>query len=73
MQQGVHRLISNDPDIAAATAVAARRTTARNKLLAAKSRHAVAAVAASNLNFGTIDEHFFTSEQPISYRRFSTP
>ena len=73
MQQGIHRLISDDPDITAATAVAARRTATRNKLLASKSSHAITAVAASNLNFGTIDEHFFTSEQPISYRRFSTP
>src|SRR5438874_9629543 len=61
MQQGIHRLISDDPDITAATAVAARRTTARNKLLTSKRRHAVTAMAASNLNFGTIDEHLFRS------------
>src|ERR1041385_7444965 len=61
MQQRVHRLISDDPDIPATTAVAARRTAARNKLFAAKGSHAVTAVAASNLNFRSIDEHLFRS------------
>ena len=72
MQQGVHRLISNDPDITTAAAVAARRTATRYKFFPSKGSHAVTAVAASNLNFGTIDEHFFTNEQPTSYRRFTS-
>src|ERR1051325_9602619 len=57
MQQRVHGLICDDPDITATTAVAARWTTARNKLFAAKGSHAVTAVAPSNLNFRSIDEH----------------
>src|ERR1041384_2652831 len=57
MQQRVHRLISDDPDITAATAIAARRTAAGHKFFTSKRRHAVTAVAAPNLNFCSIDEH----------------
>jgi hypothetical protein len=44
-------------DIAAASAVAARWTAARNKLFAAKCHAPVATVAGFYANFGFVDEH----------------
>jgi hypothetical protein len=56
MKQRIQRLVSFEPDIAAAPAISTRRPAARHKLFTTKSRHAVAAVPAPNANFGTIYE-----------------
>jgi len=44
-------------DIAAASAVSARRAAARNELLAAEGHTAIAAVAGFHLNFRFVDKH----------------
>jgi hypothetical protein len=57
MKQGVKRRVRNDPNISAAPAVAARRTTARHKLLSTKGRYAIAPMAASYMNLDPINKH----------------
>ena len=57
VQQRVERSIRDHPNIAAASAIAAGRTTARHKLLPTKSRYAVSAVAALNTNLCAINKH----------------
>ncbi len=57
VQERVHRLVGDNPDVATAPAVAPRRTAARDKFFAAKSSHAVTAVATADANLGAINEH----------------
>ena len=45
MKQSIYTFVRFEPDITADSAVAARRSAARNKFFAAKSRYAVSAVA----------------------------
>src|SRR5205814_8803678 len=44
-------------DIATASAIAARRTTARNKLFAAKGNNSIHTITGFHANSGFIDEH----------------
>ena len=57
VQERVHRLVGDDPDIATAPAIAPRRAAARHKLFPAKGSHTVTAVAAADANLGAINEH----------------
>src|SRR5690349_10477029 len=57
VQQSIQRGVGLDPHVAAAATVAPRWTTTGHELLATKRRHAVAAVAALDANFCSIDEH----------------
>jgi hypothetical protein len=58
MQECIETFVRFQPDIATATAIAARRSTARNKLFAAKSCDAISAITRLYTNFYPIDEHF---------------
>jgi hypothetical protein len=57
MKQGIEGGIRYDPNIPTTTAIAARRPTARHKLLPAKSCYAIASVAALNMNLDPINKH----------------
>ena len=57
MNQRVVALAGFHQDVAAASAVAARRAAARHELLAAEGHAAVAAVAGFDANFDFVDEH----------------
>jgi hypothetical protein len=57
MQERVQRRVRYDPHVTAAPSVTARRSAARDKLLAPESSHAVAAVAAFYPNLYAINEH----------------
>jgi hypothetical protein len=57
MEQRIQRRITNQPNVAAATSVTARRSAPGNELLAPKGSHAVAAVASFYPNLDAIDEH----------------
>ncbi len=56
VKQRVQRLVGFEPEVAAAPAVPARWPTARHEFLAAKGRHAVAAVSALDANLGAINK-----------------
>ena len=57
VQQRVQRPISYENDVAAATTIAARWTTARHKLLAPESRNTVTSVTPLYVNLGAINKH----------------
>jgi hypothetical protein len=64
MQERVQRGIGDEHDVAAATAIAARWSTTRHKLLAPESCNAVTAVTALNMNLGAIDKHLKLKATP---------
>src|SRR5258708_7240506 len=57
VQQRIQRRVTDEPNVATAASVTARRSTARDKLFAPESSHAVAAVASLDPNLYAIDEH----------------
>jgi hypothetical protein len=57
MQQRVERRIGNENHIAPTTAVAARWTTTRDKLLTPERRNTVTSITPRDVNFGAINEH----------------
>src|ERR1041384_1169904 len=57
MQQRVERRIRQNNHIAAASTIAARRTTARDKLFAPESCNTVTSVSPLYVNLGAINEH----------------
>ena len=69
VQKRVQRCVRDQPYIASAPAVAARRSAARDKLLAAKGRDAVTAMASLNPNFDPINKH----SDSLSDLRFQIP
>lgn len=64
VKQRIEGGICDNPNIPATTAIAARRPTARHKLLPAKSRYAIASVAALNMNLDPIDKHLNRKRRP---------
>src|SRR5690349_15282596 len=57
VQQRVQRTVRDDKNVADATAVAARWTTARHKLLTPESSNPVTSVTTLDVNLGPINEH----------------
>jgi hypothetical protein len=57
MQQRIQAFGCFNPHIAAAPAVAARRSAARDKFFAPKSRYAVSAVSGFDSDFRSINKH----------------
>src|SRR6185312_4515556 len=51
VKQRIQRAISYDPNIAAATAITARRAAARNELLSPKSGNAISSMSPLDANF----------------------
>jgi hypothetical protein len=62
MNQRVVALAGFHDDVSALAAIAAGWTTARDELLPAKGKAAVAAVACFDSDYGLIDEHGFSSQ-----------
>jgi hypothetical protein len=58
VQKRVQGRVGDEPHVAAAPAVAARRPAARHELLAAKRRHAVAAVPPAHPYPRPVDKQF---------------
>jgi hypothetical protein len=57
MKQSVQGSIGNDPNIAAASAIASGWTTTRDEFLTAKRSNAIAPIATLYTNFGAINKH----------------
>jgi hypothetical protein len=57
MHQRIVALAGFHDDVSALAAIAARRATARDELLPAKGKAAVAAVAGFDSDYGLVDEH----------------
>jgi hypothetical protein len=57
MQQRVERRIGDNPDVATASTLTARWSTAGNKLLPTKCRYAITAPATLDTNFRPINKH----------------
>src|SRR5205823_1174556 len=57
VQERVERIVCDQPHVAAAPALAARRSAARHEFLAPKGRHAVAAVPAPHTYSDAIKKH----------------
>jgi len=57
VQERVHRLVGDNPDVATAPAVAPEGPPRGTNFFAAKSSHAVTAVATAHANLGAINEH----------------
>jgi hypothetical protein len=57
VQQRVHGLVGDNPDVAPPAAVASGRTAAGHEFLATKGRYAISAVATVNANLCPINKH----------------
>src|SRR4030095_1723024 len=74
MQQRIDRFVRDQPNISAATAIAARWTTTRHELLSPKGRYAVATIPTLDSNLGAINKHLKRKRRLllVSRRRIGT-